>query len=85
MPELDRIMTRSGDQGKTSLADGTRTIKSSARVRVYGAVDELNAVFGLVRCEELPMGLEKKLLQLQNELFDLGSEVAAPASSQEAQ
>jgi cob(I)alamin adenosyltransferase len=44
-------------------------------------VDELNSVLGLVRCEELPDGLNEKILQLQNELFDLGCELATPADS----
>jgi len=85
MPKLDRITTRGGDQGETSLADGSRIVKCSARVRAYGSVDELNAVFGLVRCETLPAGMTEKLLQLQNELFDLGSELATPAGSELAE
>ncbi len=85
MPKLDRIMTRGGDKGETSLADGTRIAKSSARVNTYGTVDELNSVLGLVRCEDLPDGLNEKLLQLQNELFDLGCELATPADSELAE
>lgn len=82
MPKLDRIMTRGGDQGETSLADGSRVPKSSPRVKAYGTVDELNSVLGLVRCEALPEGLNEKLLQLQNELFDLGCELATPEGSE---
>jgi len=82
MPKLDRIMTRGGDKGETSLADGTRVAKSSQRVASYGTVDELNSVLGLVRCEELPIGMKEKLLRLQNELFDLGCELATPADSE---
>lgn len=78
MPKLDKITTRGGDQGETSLADGSRLLKSSQRVRTYGTVDELNSVLGLVRCEDLPAGMNDKLLQLQNELFDLGCELATP-------
>jgi cob(I)alamin adenosyltransferase len=85
MPKLDKIMTRGGDKGETSLADGTRVVKCSQRVKTYGTVDELNSVLGLVRCEELPAGLNEKLLQLQNELFDLGCELATPADSELAQ
>ncbi len=85
MPKLDRIMTRGGDKGETSLADGTRVAKSSKRVNAYGTVDELNSVLGLVRCEQLPEGLNEKLLQLQNELFDLGCELATPADSELAE
>jgi cob(I)alamin adenosyltransferase len=82
MPELDTIMTRGGDKGETSLVDGTRVAKCSQRVKAYGTVDELNSVFGMVRCEELPEGLNEKLLQLQNELFDLGCELATPVESE---
>ena len=82
MPKLDRITTKGGDKGETSLADGTRTPKCAQRVKTYGTVDELNSVLGLVRCEELPAGMNEKLLQLQNELFDLGCELATPADSE---
>ena len=82
MPKLDIIMTRGGDKGETSLVDGTRVAKCSQRVIAYGSVDELNSVLGMVRCEELPEGLQEKLLQLQNELFDLGCELATPAESE---
>ena len=82
MSKPDIIMTRGGDKGETSLADGTRIPKSSQRVKAYGTVDELNSVLGLVRCEELPEGMTEKLLQLQNELFDLGCELATPADSE---
>ncbi len=82
MPKLDQIMTRGGDKGKTSLVDGSRVSKSSQRVKTYGTVDELNSVLGLVRCETLPDGLQEKLLQLQNELFNLGGELATPPDSE---
>lgn len=82
MPEFDKMMTRGGDRGETSLVDGSRVAKCSQRVNVYGTVDELNSVLGMVRCEELPDDLNEKLLQLQNELFDLGCELATPADSE---
>lgn len=82
MPKQDQIMTRGGDKGQTSLVDGTRVAKSSQRVNAYGTVDELNSVLGMVRCEKLPEGLSEKILQLQNELFDLGCELATPADSE---
>ena len=82
MAKQDTIMTRGGDKGETSLVDGTRIAKSSLRVSAYGTVDELNSILGLVRCEELPDGLDSKLLQLQNELFDLGCELATPDNSE---
>ncbi len=82
MPRLDQIMTRGGDKGQTSLVDGSRISKASQRVKTYGTVDELNSVFGLVRCEALPAGLNDKLLQVQNELFNLGGELATPVDSE---
>lgn len=82
MPQLDAIMTRGGDKGKTSLVDGTRVSKGSQRVKTYGSVDELNSIFGLVRCEQLPEGLNEKILRLQNELFNLGGELATPVDSE---
>ena len=84
MPKQDTIMTRGGDKGETSLVDGSRIAKSSLRVNAYGTVDELNSVLGLVRCEQLPEGLSDKILQLQNELFDLGCELATPIESEMA-
>lgn len=85
MPEINRVTTKGGDKGKTSLVDGSRVPKCSLRVRSYGTVDELNSCLGLVRCEELPEGLLQKLLKIQNELFDLGSELATPPDSAEAE
>lgn len=82
MPQLDAIMTRGGDKGQTSLVDGSRVSKGSQRVKTYGIVDELNSIFGLVRCEELPDNLSEKILQLQNELFNLGGELATPIDSE---
>jgi len=72
MLELNTIMTRGGDKGETSLVDGSRISKGSQRVKTYGIVDELNSIFGMVRCESLPDGLSARMLQLQNELFNLG-------------
>jgi len=82
MPQIDKIVTRGGDKGQTSLVDGTRVPKGSQRVRTYGAVDELNSVFGLALCEELPDSLAGRITQLQNELFNLGGELATPVDSE---
>ena len=82
MPKLDQITTRGGDKGQTSLVDGSRVAKCSQRVTTYGTVDELNSVFGLVRCEDLPTDIDSAVLQIQNELFNLGSELATPADSE---
>ena len=81
MAKSDAVMTRGGDLGETSLTDGSRVAKNSKRVQAYGTVDELNSVVGLVRCEELPQGMTERLLQLQHQLFELGSELATPIDS----
>lgn len=83
MPTLDRITTGGGDKGETSLVDGSRVAKCSARVCAYGTVDELNSVVGLVRCEDLPEGIHEKLCLIQSQLFDLGSELATPPAAKD--
>lgn len=81
MPRLDRITTGGGDKGQTSLIDGSRVDKCSQRVCAYGTVDELNSIVGLIRCEELPDGMFDRICQIQNQLFDLGSELATPPAA----
>lgn len=79
MVKLDRIYTRSGDDGRTRLATGEAVPKSHPRVSAYGSVDEANAVIGLVR---LHTGgdheLDEVLARIQNDLFDLGADLATP-------
>ena len=77
---LTRIYTRGGDAGETSLGDGTRVPKTDARVQAYGAVDELNAVLGLVLAGDLPVRFRTLLERVQNELFDLGADLSVPES-----
>lgn len=74
-----RIYTRTGDAGETGLIGGQRVPKDDPRVDAYGTVDELNAVLGVARCylENLP-DLDALLEQFQNELFDIGAELASP-------
>ena len=74
---LNRIYTRTGDAGKTRLATGEPLSKASLRVEAYGAVDELNAVLGLVRLSTTG-DLDAMLGRIQNELFDLGADLATP-------
>jgi cob(I)alamin adenosyltransferase len=84
---LNRIYTRTGDKGMTGLVGGKRVPKTSTRIEAYGTVDELNSTIGLVRTF-LPeyrerLGAEYKwyfemLRRVQNELFDVGSELATP-------
>ena len=79
MVKLNRIYTRTGDGGDTGLATGERVRKHHRRVEAYGEVDEANACIGLVRQQlshepELDAALER----IQNELFDLGADLATP-------
>ncbi len=71
---LNRIYTRGGDSGDTSLGDGSRVSKLDPLVRAAGAVDELNSVLGWAR-DEVP---EPILGRIQNELFDLGADISVP-------
>ena len=79
MVTLNRIYTRTGDDGDTRLATGETTPKSSARVEAYGDVDETNACIGLVRLyTSQDVVLDAILARIQNELFDLGADLATP-------
>ncbi|MDW8480018.1 MAG: cob(I)yrinic acid a,c-diamide adenosyltransferase [Xanthomonadales bacterium] len=75
---LSRIVTRTGDDGTTGLADGSRVPKDAPRVAAFGTVDELNAVLGLLLAEALPGAVRQALEPIQHELFDLGGELALP-------
>lgn len=75
---LDRIYTRAGDAGETSLGSGGRVPKDDARIDAYGDVDELNAVLGLALASGTPERFAPCLRQIQNELFDLGADLAVP-------
>jgi cob(I)alamin adenosyltransferase len=82
---LNRIYTRSGDAGTTRLASGAQVSKADARVEAYGAVDEANACLGLARVHTKGFGeFDALLARLQNELFDLGADLATPATADEA-
>jgi cob(I)alamin adenosyltransferase len=78
MVKLDQITTGGGDKGQTSLADGTRVAKHSLRVSAYGSVDELNSLLGVVALEPLPEAVAAEIAQIQNDLFDLGGDLATP-------
>jgi cob(I)alamin adenosyltransferase len=75
---LSNIATRTGDGGTTGLADGSRLPKDAPRIAALGDVDELNAVMGMLACEPMPEPLREPLLRIQNDLFDLGGELAMP-------
>ena len=82
MVKLNKIYTRTGDDGTTGLVDGSRLSKASARVRAYGEVDEANAVIGLVRLHLENQNLDSMLARIQNDLFDLGADLATPLPAQ---
>ena len=83
---ITRVYTRTGDDGATALVGGKRVPKDSPRIDAYGSIDELNSIVGLARVfneESLDAGeahqfLDEVLCQVQDELFDLGSELATP-------
>jgi cob(I)alamin adenosyltransferase len=91
---ITRVYTRTGDGGETALVGGRRVAKDAPRIEAYGTIDELNAVIGLARvfnAENLKAGRGKKdtdhrwldevFRRIQNQLFDLGSELATPEDS----
>jgi len=88
---LTRIYTRTGDKGTTALVGGARVPKESGRLESYGTIDELNSVVGIVRTylprHVLKLGNDgdwysEMLRRIQNELFDVGSELATPADGE---
>ena len=78
---LSRIVTRTGDDGTTGLADGQRVNKDSTRIEACGTVDELNCAIGILLADtSLPDDIVQCLVECQHELFDLGGELASPGS-----
>lgn len=75
---ITRVYTKSGDEGKTSLVDGSRVSKDDARVAAYGDVDELNSWLGLARVGLMDRHLDAALGRVQNELFIVGADLASP-------
>jgi cob(I)alamin adenosyltransferase len=83
---LNRIYTRTGDDGTTRLATGAPVSKASPRVEAYGAIDEANACVGLARLSTAGDAmLDAMLARIQNELFDLGADLSTPAKPDEAE
>ena len=82
MPKITKIYTRTGDQGKTSLGSRQRVDKDALRVAAYGDVDELNSVIGVAIAMDLVPDVAKALTGIQNELFNLGSDLAFPDESE---
>src|SRR5580700_7379123 len=85
MVVLNRIYTRTGDAGSTRLVTGETVSKASGRVDAYGEVDELNAVLGLARLHTVQDAvLDPILARIQNDLFDLGADLATPEPGADA-
>jgi cob(I)alamin adenosyltransferase len=86
MVVLSKIYTRTGDDGTTALASGQRVAKYYLRVEAYGTIDETNATIGLARLytrEGMPV-LDGMLARIQNDLFDLGADLAHPDTAKDA-
>ena len=76
---LSRIYTRTGDDGTTALGDGSRTAKTDTRLAAYADVDEANTALGMaITFGELPAGMVALLTRVQNEMFDVGADLATP-------
>ncbi|MEP7084717.1 MAG: cob(I)yrinic acid a,c-diamide adenosyltransferase [Betaproteobacteria bacterium] len=75
---LSKIVTRTGDQGTTGLADGSRVGKESLRIAALGEVDELNSMLGVLLADSPPEDIAAELLDIQHDLFDCGGEMAIP-------
>ena len=75
---ISRVVTRSGDGGETGLADGSRVSKSHPRIDALGGLDELNSLLGVLRARALDPDLDGILEQVQQDLFDMGGELAIP-------
>jgi len=86
MVVLNKIYTRTGDDGTTALGSGRRVAKYDLRVEAYGTLDEANATIGLARLHTKGSdpGFDAMLARIQNDLFDLGADVCFPAETKDA-
>jgi cob(I)alamin adenosyltransferase len=83
MVRIDRVVTRGGDRGETSLGNGARVRKDDDRVEAMGSVDEANAAIGVLRAVGVPDAADAMLARIQNDLFDLGADLCVPGESGE--
>ncbi|MGQ3675499.1 cob(I)yrinic acid a,c-diamide adenosyltransferase [Xanthobacter sp. TB0139] len=85
MVKLNKIYTRTGDNGTTGLGTGARVKKYDLRVAAYGTVDEANAALGIARLHlaDEP-ALDAMMMRVQNDLFDLGADLCTPPTADEA-
>ena len=83
MIRIDRVVTRAGDGGETSLGDGARVPKDSPRVEAYGTVDEANACIGLLRLHTAAADPEADAMlgRIQQDLFDVGADLCVPGEA----
>lgn len=82
MVRIDRVVTRGGDGGETSLGNGERVAKDSPRIAAMGAVDEANAAIGMLRTKTRDMAEPDAMLaRIQNDLFDLGADLCVPGEA----
>ena len=82
MVRIDKVVTRGGDGGETSLGDGARVRKDAPRVEAYGTVDEANAALGLLRLHTAHHPtIDALLAQAQNDLFDIGADLCVPGEA----
>jgi len=77
---LNRIVTRGGDRGETSLADGARVSKADPRIALMGEVDELNSAIGVVLAHDPGAEVRETLILAQHDLFDLGGSLSMPGA-----
>ena len=82
MVKLDKIYTRGGDKGITSLGDGKRVKKNSIRIKACGDIDEANSSVGIACCFCSP-DIKKVLKKIQNHLFDIGGDLCVPEKEKE--
>lgn len=83
MVKLNKIYTRTGDDGTTGLATGPRRLKHDLRVESYGTVDETNSAIGVARLHTDDMAdLDAMLMRIQNDLFDLGADLSTPETEE---
>ncbi|MEP2942576.1 MAG: cob(I)yrinic acid a,c-diamide adenosyltransferase [Hyphomicrobiales bacterium] len=87
MVTLNKIYTKTGDAGTTALGNGERRLKNDLRIDAYGTVDETNACLGIVRLETAKIvdlkDLDTMLARIQNDLFDLGADLATPDTGED--
>jgi len=84
MVRLNKIYTRTGDDGTTALVTGPRRLKHDLRVDAYGTIDETNSTIGVARLHTAGMPeLDAMLMRIQNDLFDLGADLAAPETGEQ--